>query len=126
MRKGNIGKRRDAAVGGHAARGAANGDRCDSCDKPRSHDTLRIAWAKLMTRIEEEFPLECPGCGGDILLIAFVMEPGPIWKIPTRIGSLLATRSDSKKRAARFPQAALFPTHQPLPSPRPTRRPIAA
>jgi hypothetical protein len=52
MRKGNIGKRRDAAVGGHAARGAANGDHGDSCDKPRSHDTLRIAWAKLMTRVE--------------------------------------------------------------------------
>lgn len=83
MRKGNIGKRRDAAVGGHAARGGANGDRCDSRDKPRSHDTLRIVWAKLMTRVEEEFTLECPGCGGDIRLIAFVMEPGPIWKIPT-------------------------------------------
>jgi hypothetical protein len=51
-----------------------------------------------MTRVEEEFPLECPGCGGDIRLIAFVMEPGPIWKIPTRIGSLLATRSDIKKK----------------------------
>jgi hypothetical protein len=46
MTKGNVGKRRDAATGGHAvcghaAGGDATGDRCDSCDKPRSHDTSR-------------------------------------------------------------------------------------
>ena len=28
------------------------------------------AWAKLIARVGEEFPLECPGCGGDIRLIA--------------------------------------------------------
>jgi hypothetical protein len=39
--------------------------------KPRSHDTSRIACAKLMARVGEEFPLECPACGGDIRLIAF-------------------------------------------------------
>jgi hypothetical protein len=43
---GNVGKRRDAAtdghaVGGHAARGDATADCCDSCDKPPSHDTSR-------------------------------------------------------------------------------------
>jgi hypothetical protein len=39
--------------------------------KPRSHDNSRIAWAKLMARVGEEFPLECPNCGGDIRHIAF-------------------------------------------------------
>ncbi len=68
---GNVAKRGDAAaggyaVGGHAARGDTNGDCCDSCDLTRSHDTSRIAWAKLMARVGEEVPLECPGCGGDI------------------------------------------------------------
>jgi hypothetical protein len=29
------------------------------------------AWAKLMARVEEEFPRACPTCGGDIRLIAF-------------------------------------------------------
>jgi hypothetical protein len=48
------------AVGGHAARRDATADCCDSCDKPRSHDTSRIAWAKLIARVGEEFPLECP------------------------------------------------------------------
>jgi hypothetical protein len=36
--------------------------------KPRSHDTSRIAWAKLMARVGEEFPRACPTCGGDIRL----------------------------------------------------------
>jgi hypothetical protein len=88
---GNVGKPRDAATGGHAARGHAargdaTGDCCDSCDKPPSHDTSRIAWAKLMARVGEEFPLECPGCGGDIRLIAFITDPGPIRKILTHLG----------------------------------------
>jgi len=88
---GNIGKRRDAAtgghaVGGHAAGGDTDGDRCDSCAKPRSHDTSRITWAKLIARVGEEFPLECPGCGGDIRLIT---EPGPIRKILTHLGESL-------------------------------------
>jgi len=69
MTKGNIGKRREAATGGHGG----NADAASCCDtqaKPRSHDTSRIAWAKLMARVGEEFPLECPACGGDIRLIA--------------------------------------------------------
>jgi hypothetical protein len=91
---GNVGKRRDAAtdghaVGGHAARRDATGDCCDSCDKPPSHDTSRIAWAKLMARVGEEFPLACPTCGGDIRLIAFITDPGPIRKILTHLGEPL-------------------------------------
>jgi hypothetical protein len=86
MTKGNACKWRDAAtdghaVGGDAAGGNAPGDCCDSCDQPRSHDTSRIAWAKLMARVGEEFPLEYPGGGGDIRLIDFITGPGPIRKI---------------------------------------------
>jgi hypothetical protein len=47
---GNIGKRREAATGGHGG----NADAASCCDtqaKPRSHDTSRIAWAKLMARV---------------------------------------------------------------------------
>jgi hypothetical protein len=58
MTKGNVGKPRDAAtgghaVGGHAARGDATGHGCDSCDKLPSHDTSRrqrpnswLGWAR--------------------------------------------------------------------------------
>jgi hypothetical protein len=31
--------------------------------------TEAIAWAKLMARVGEEFPLEYPGCGGDSLAL---------------------------------------------------------
>jgi hypothetical protein len=94
LANGNVGKRRDAAtdghaVGGHAAGGDTPGDCCGSCDKPPSHDTSRIAWAKLMARVGEEFPLECPGCGGDIRLIAFITDPGPIRKILAHLGEPL-------------------------------------
>ena len=70
---GNVGKPREAATGGHGSDGHATEGCCDAnhaTQKPRSHDTSRIAWAKLMARVGEEFPLECPNCGGDIRLRA--------------------------------------------------------
>ena len=72
--------------------GSAARDCCGTHAKPRSHDTSRIAWAKLMARVGEEFPLLCPGCGGDIRLIAFITEPGPIRKILTQTSTMLMTR----------------------------------
>jgi hypothetical protein len=88
---GNIGKRREAVPGGQAAGGRATGGCCNvnPNQKPCSHDTSRIAWAKLMARVGEEFPVECPACGGDIRLIAFITEPGTIRKILTHLGEPL-------------------------------------
>jgi len=86
---GNIGKQREAVTGGHGGGGHATGGCCDAPRKPRSHDTSRIAWAKLLARVGEEFPLECPNCGGDIRLIAFITEPGPILRILTHLGEPL-------------------------------------
>ena len=86
---GNVGQQREAMNGGHAAGGHAAEGYCDANQTPRSHDTSRIAWAKLMARVGEEFPLECPNCGGDIWLIAFITEPGPIRKILTHLGEPL-------------------------------------
>ena len=59
---GNIGKRREAVTGGQAAGGRATAGCCDvnPNHKPRSHDTSRIAWAKLIARVGEEFPLASP------------------------------------------------------------------
>ena len=42
-----------------------------------------------MARVGEEFPLQCPACGGDIRLISFITEPGPIRKILTHLGEPL-------------------------------------
>lgn len=44
---------------------------------------------KLVARVGEEFLLECPNCGGDIRLIAFITNPGPIRKILTHLGEPL-------------------------------------
>ena len=95
---GNIGKRREAATGGHAAGGQPTGGCCDTQAKLRSHDTSRIAWAKLMARVGEEFPLQCPACGGDIRLIAFITEPGPIRKILTHLGEPFEPALIAKKK----------------------------
>ena len=89
---GNVGKRQEAAAGGTARDEHGTGGCYDSGhehQKPRSHDTSRIAWAKLLARVGEEFPLECPACGGDTRLIAFITEPGPIRKILTHLGEPL-------------------------------------
>jgi hypothetical protein len=97
VKKRNVGKRRDAAtdrhaVGGHAARGDATADSCDSCDKPPSQDTSRVAWANLMAAVAEQFPLESPGCGGDIRLISFITEPRPIRKVLNHLSETLEPR----------------------------------
>jgi len=86
---GNVGKRGEAATRGHAGSTHTAEGCCDTQAKPRSHDTSRIAWAKLLARVGEEFPLECPACGGDIRLIAFITDPGPIRKILTHLGEPL-------------------------------------
>ncbi|MFN7812572.1 MAG: hypothetical protein ACK5SI_07930 [Planctomycetia bacterium] len=87
----NVGKQRDATIShplplGEGGGEGASGEGAPNHAKPRSHDTSRIAWAKLLARVGEEFPLECPACGGDIRLIAFITEPGPIRKILTHLG----------------------------------------
>ena len=78
MAIGNVGNQGEAA------------DRTDSTDeKACSHDTSRIAWAKLLARVGEAFPLACPNCGGDICLISFITQPGPIRKILEHVGEAL-------------------------------------
>ena len=109
--KGNVGKQSNAATGGHAGDGHAAGDCCDSGEKPRSNDTSRIAWAKLMARVGEEFPLVCPACGGDIRLIAFITEPGPIRKILTHLGEPLEPPPVSPARGPPTDWGELVQTH---------------
>jgi len=89
---GNVGQQREATAGGYASDDHATGGCCDANHvtlKPRSHDTSRIAWVKLMARVGQAFPLACPNCSGDIRLIAFITEPGPIRKILTHLGEPL-------------------------------------
>ena len=75
---GNVSKQREATTDGHGNDGRATGGCCEANpdQKRRSHDTSLVAWAKLMARVGEEFPLECPNCGGDIRLIALHQSRG--------------------------------------------------
>jgi hypothetical protein len=91
---GNIGKQRDAKTVEHAGVSDAAGSGCcgsaGTIDANHSnHDTSRVAWAKLLARVGEEFPLACPNCGGDIRLISFITDRGPIRKILTHLGEPL-------------------------------------
>ncbi len=67
---GNVGKAVGKATGQLGQSGPPAGG-VDTEPQKRSHDTSRLAWAKLLARIAEAFPLVCPACGGDIRLIAF-------------------------------------------------------
>jgi hypothetical protein len=111
MAIGNISKRCDAAAGRHGGGGHATEGCCDANQKPRSRDTSRIAWAKLLARVGEEFPLECPACGGDIRLIAFITEPGPIRKILTHLGEPLEPPPISPARGPPTDWAELVQVH---------------
>ena len=42
-----------------------------------------------MPRMGEEFPQECPGCGGDSRPITFITETGPIRMILAQLGEPL-------------------------------------
>ncbi len=108
---GNVGKQSEATAGGHGNDGHGSRGCCDSNKKPRSHDTSRIAWAKLMARVGEEFPLECPNCGGDIRLIAFITEPGPIRKILTHLGEPLEPPPVSPARGPPTDRGELVQDH---------------
>jgi len=51
----------------------------------------------------EEFSLECPGCGGDIRVIAFITQSGPIRKILTHLGEAIEPTHVSAARGCPCP-----------------------
>lgn len=67
------------------ALGRTEGEGDESSDRPTSRmpETPRNAaarshWARLLARIHEVFPLQCPDCGADLRILAFLTEPGPV------------------------------------------------
>ena len=46
----------------------------DAAEQPIRRRAARYAWALLLARIDEVFPLVCPNCGGEIRIIAFITE----------------------------------------------------
>jgi hypothetical protein len=64
-----------------------------------------------MARVGEEFPLQRPGCGGDIRLIVFSTEPEPIRKILTHLAEPLEPPPLSPARGPRTNLAELVQAH---------------
>ena len=47
----------------------------EQANEPPHRRAARYAWALLLARIYEVFPLLCPKCGGEMRIIAFVTTP---------------------------------------------------
>ena len=50
------------------------------------HCPVRLCWAKLLKRVFEIDMEHCPNCGGDLLIIAAILEQPVIEKILTHLG----------------------------------------
>ena len=47
---------------------------------------MRLSWAKLLKRLFEIDVEHCPNCGGELKIIAAILEQPVIEKIGTRLG----------------------------------------
>ena len=62
----------------------ANRAECDaSC---AHHRPVRLSWAKLLKRVFEIDMEHCPNCGGELKIIAAILEQPVIEKILTHLG----------------------------------------
>ena len=65
-------------------------------DKPSSTAYL---WAMLIARIYEICPLICPQCGGELTIVAFLTETGPIQRLLIHIGEPVTPPRTTPARA---------------------------
>jgi len=79
----------------------------------------RYAWALLLARIYEVFPLTCPQCGGAMRIIAFIDEGEAIRKILQHLGEPIAPPKLAPARGPPLWEAAgqgdADPLTQPIP-----------
>ncbi len=65
-----------------------------------------ISWARLLARIDENRPLSCPRCQGEMRLMAFLIDPDPI--------RVLHAHSVSPRLRHRLPRAPALRPHSKL------------
>ena len=122
---------------GVCAKTVASASVAPTRERPRGVTGLRIP-STLLHGDGEGFPFECPNCGGDIRLIAFITDPGPLRKVlrhrgeplepppgspargpPTDWGEIVQAHDDqaisqasliSRKTGAEVPLTGLSPT----------------
>ena len=57
------------------------------CEAPSAHHrSVRLSWAKLLKRVFEIDMEHCPNCGGQLKIIAAILEQPVIEKILTHLG----------------------------------------
>ena len=78
----------------------------------------KAAWARLIRKVYEADPLECPRCHGPMRVIALIEDRGVIRRILEHLGSWapLATECSPPLVAASWPRHANLPlTYHPIP-----------
>jgi hypothetical protein len=78
----------------------------------------KAAWARLIRKVYEVDPLECPKCKGPMRVIALIEGPGVIRRILEHLGlwAPLAAERSPPLAAASWPRHANLPlTHHPVP-----------
>jgi len=77
-----------AAAAGAAppAAASASAETAQAAEEPIHRQAARYAWALLLARIYEIFPLLCAKCGGEMRIIAFISEAPAVREILTYLG----------------------------------------
>ena len=74
-------------AGSSSGRSPGTGHRADpTAAEPAHRRAARYAWARLLARIYEVFPLVCPLCGAEMRIIAFLTDPVAVRAILAHLG----------------------------------------
>lgn len=79
----------------------------------------RYAWALLIARIYEAFPLVCPRCGSEMRIIAFITDAGAVRDILTHLGEPTSPPRLMPARAPPLWEMQGATTGEPEPQPQP-------
>ena len=82
--------------------------------EPAHRRAVRYAWAMLLARIYEVFPLRCTHCGADMRIIAFITDASTIRNILVHLGEPTAP---PRIAPARGPPLWAAATHDPAADP---------
>ncbi|MGB7988180.1 MAG: transposase [Candidatus Methylophosphatis roskildensis] len=100
---------------------SASAETPQAAEEPIHRRALRYAWALLLARIYEFFPLLCPKCGGEIRIIAFINEAMAVREIlaylgePTSPPRMASARGPTLWQMTDAGQGELDPQAQPAP-----------
>ncbi len=99
--------RATGVAGGQAGAGATPGQAVRPGSPLRR--AARYAWAVLLARIDEVFPLRCPNGGGDMRIIAFITATAVVRDILLALGQPIAPPTIAPARGGCGPQWTMPP-----------------